>query len=218
MGWGRGRPSAGGVGGGVPAAARLLSGRGALPWPPAPRRGSLGARMRLRREEPDQHDPFQPWWCTAVSVRVQYVCQPPPKLLHIAELPLPGARQPEVWILQQSPSGPGSLPPPPWVGTSALLRQEGCRDIRCCCWGGSAALRARLPPSLLLLGSCFRDKRPASSNRGLLYLRGLLGCAGFLRYKIFLEGRQRVSGDGWCLCYIPKCLGASVHLALGLVG
>ncbi|CAN8186692.1 unnamed protein product [Coccothraustes coccothraustes] len=53
---------------------------------------SLGAR----REELDQHDPFQPWWCTAVSVRAQYGCQPPPKLLHIAELPLPGARQPEV--------------------------------------------------------------------------------------------------------------------------
>lgn len=57
-------------------------------------------------------------------------------------------------------------------------------------WGCCVAL-ARLPPSPLLLGCCYIDKRSACSYGGLFYLWGLLtgvGSTDFLSCKIFMEG------------------------------
>lgn len=50
--------------------------------------------MMLQREELDQHGPFQAGWCAAVSVCVQCTYWPPPKLLHVPELPLPPSSVP----------------------------------------------------------------------------------------------------------------------------
>lgn len=159
----------------------------------------LRARLMLQREELDRYDPFQPRRCTAVPVRLRSVCQPPPNPLRTPALQLPSA--PARGLNNAAkPLGPVSLPPPPWVGTSALLLQEGCRDVRWPLLGLLCSL-ARLPPSLLLLGSSYRDKRSACSCRDLFCLRELLtgvGSADCVSRKIVTAGSQRSPRDGRC--------------------
>lgn len=69
------------------------------------------------------------------------------------------------------------------------------------CWSCWAA-RAHLPPCLCPpFGLLNVDKRSTSSCQGLFCLQGLLtdmGSADFLSCKMFVEGRLKSPGDGWC--------------------